>query len=927
MENIPESLKINDNDLLVCFNNIEAHVTKIWNPPLLQHYTRHGIDHSQRIIDRLGDLLQEHNDLLNDQERFILLAAIYLHDIGMQSPIDAGLPEKEQYTLKDSEIVREKHSETSASIIRKGKLPLGLDLCRDYSDFIAILSEYHRKLNINDLTMRSIAGKDIRLNLLAALLRLGDELDLDFRRVDINILKMRQIPVESKFHWFSHYYIQSVQIKKGKIKLWFRFPEKYRKEKQLVNVFCKKIYESVKKQFLEVYDILDEYGLRLYRDINVEKENFSSEGELELIPDDLNNYINKKVIKTLEISQKLNKQTNVSWNIDGVLYSDDSEIANCLNNIFRLLSEDKYTEAVKVVTRCNILTMAPKERFEFSIVAGNCYLLSGKPNEAKIYFENVLELSKSIKLQKIYGKTVFSVKSAALGSLGILHREQGDFKSSVLCLNEALTISNEIGDKIGEAVQLGHLGILYMDKGNLDEAMNYLKKSLKIIKKMNFKEGLANNLGNIGIIYKYKGELDTALSYFNKALNINKEIKNLRSEAINLAAIGGIYQDKGDLNKALDYYVESFQINKKTGYKIGIGTDLGNIGIVYRYKGDLDTALKYFNEALNINKEIGYKIGEASNLSNIGLVYKNKDVRLAIKYLEDSLDINKQIEYIRGISTDLENIGLLYASLNNYENAIKYLEESLDINKEKDYVIREANTLSNMGIIYVDMGNFKKAFDKLNEALTINRRLKLKQSEAINLEYIGILYIRKGQLKDALKFLNEALDINMKIEYKIGEASVLMNIGLVYGQENPDKAIKCLKKALNMKINDNNLKSQILNNIALMYSQNGEYKEVFNNLALSISLSYPPLDTLEVLLQVIKKLIDGAEWKNLKNIEIMYQSELIKDEMLIKLLMVIYEYSLIQSEGNNLDNYKKLYNELGPMSKTVIDNLLEVKID
>ncbi len=57
---------------------------KIWDAPGLQHYTRHGVDHSGRIRAWLEEILPLLTSPLTDNDPFILLNAVYLHNIGMQ---------------------------------------------------------------------------------------------------------------------------------------------------------------------------------------------------------------------------------------------------------------------------------------------------------------------------------------------------------------------------------------------------------------------------------------------------------------------------------------------------------------------------------------------------------------------------------------------------------------------------------------------------------------------------------------------------------------------------------------------------------------------------------------------------------------------------------------------------------------------------
>ena len=377
---IPENLKISDVSLTTCLGSIREAAKKFWDPPLLQNYTRHGPDHSDRIVAVFGGLLEDHSERLNDYERFILLASAYLHDIGMQSPKHAGLPEKSDYTLEDLEIVRKNHNEASAKIIIESITPgsgisLGLEGCKELANYVASVCRYHRSLDLGELKDRSVGGRDVRLPLLAALLRLGDELDADYRRVNMEVLNMRNIPPESKYHWWAHHYVQSVSIRKGIVELYFRFPEEY-KDSDIIKALRKKVVESVQKQYQEVYYILDGYGIRLYRDVKVADDEYLPAG-LEPVPPDLMKYIDENVLKLMDRSEELSRKTGVTFWMDGVPYSDDSEVVKCIGRITELFGLEKTSDAIREIERCRILMMGLKERMTFSLVAGNCYYILG----------------------------------------------------------------------------------------------------------------------------------------------------------------------------------------------------------------------------------------------------------------------------------------------------------------------------------------------------------------------------------------------------------------------------------------------------------------------------------------------------------------------------------------------------------------------
>jgi len=676
IENLPGCIRIQSGRFKTCLNSVIERTKINWELPLFTHYTRHGTDHSERITDAIGKLLEEYPDLLNENERFILLSAVYLHDIGMQSPVYAGLQNKTEYNLEELEKIRENHHEASAkmileSISSKSKLLLGLELCKDYADFIATVSKYHRKLDIKEIKDKNFSGEKIRLKLLSSILRLGDALDADHRRVNMEILNLREIPVESKFHWWFHHYVQSVAIEKGKITLYYRFPAIY-KNNSLVIFFKDQIYETISRQFIEVYDILDSYGIRLYRQVVSGDLNYVTEGVLELVPKELSDYIEKEKYKRDERAEKLSKTTGVTWYLDGIAFSDDKTVKNKIDKIIELMEKGRNKEAAEVIVSCSTLVMSPKDRLTFCLNAGNCLYILGNFNEANKYFKDVLELSQRKDLQEMFRIEMLFFQGAAFGNIGLIYSDKGELDVALKYHKEALKVHREIGYRQGEADQFGNIGLIYHYKGDLDEALKYHKEALTIDREIGYRQGEASDLGNIGLMYSDKGDLDEALKYHKEALKIHREIGYRQGEANALGSIGLIYRAKGELDEALKYINEALTIDLEIIYRKGEAIQLGNIGIIYSAKGELDEALKYHNEALKIHREIGYRQGEAIQLGNIGIIYSAKGEHdKALKYLNDALEICK-IAAPGLVVQMLNNIANIYFEKQDFEKGFEY---------------------------------------------------------------------------------------------------------------------------------------------------------------------------------------------------------------------------------------------------------------
>ena len=251
---------------------IRKKASELWEAPLIRHYTKHGIEHSEKIIKIMNKLVGT-SLKLNDDEAFVLLAATYLHDIGMQQSNTKGLTGgKVLRDLDEMDYIRENHNDISYAMVinsikHKSICPsLGLENFRDYVENIACLVKYHRKHELDDLQVDFYKGNQIRIPLLAALLRLGDELHADCDRVNVERLKFDNIPKESKIHWWCCLYVKSIDINEGKIKVIFRFPQKY-EGNSILEVIKNRVLNSIKEQLDQVYELLDSYGLRLYKDV------------------------------------------------------------------------------------------------------------------------------------------------------------------------------------------------------------------------------------------------------------------------------------------------------------------------------------------------------------------------------------------------------------------------------------------------------------------------------------------------------------------------------------------------------------------------------------------------------------------------------------------------------------------------------------
>ncbi len=298
MIKLPKKLEISDPEMLSYINSIRINVEKIWATPIILYFTNHNVTHSEKIITLVGRLLESLEGDLSETERFILVSAIYLHDIGMQSPRHAGLEKKEEYTFEELEKIRSLHNYSSEKMIFESikpdsELNFGLTGCNHaIVKLIAHVAKCHRKCDITKINDTYIGLERVRTPLLVALLRLGDELDIDYERISLEMLSLINISTISKFHWWSHLYVQGIDVTNGRITLYFCFPEVY-KESHLILPLINKSKSAIEQTMSLLAEIFYKNKLNLFYKVN---EIIDYSETYHLLPEDLIDYIENNFI-------------------------------------------------------------------------------------------------------------------------------------------------------------------------------------------------------------------------------------------------------------------------------------------------------------------------------------------------------------------------------------------------------------------------------------------------------------------------------------------------------------------------------------------------------------------------------------------------------------------------------------------------------
>lgn len=269
-------------------------------------FTKHDIGHSFRIMRRINDLIDKTQIGLTEKERFVLICAILLHDIGMQTDKYLTLEEKKLPREDQLQIVRKRHHIYSEKFIKENIEHLKLNSHINYVDAIAFVARHHRK--VEDLKsikeFDHVSSEKIRIRLLCALLILGDCLDISNERIDIKKIDYQEIGNESLLHWFTHYYVSDIIPENQQIVIHFKFPPEYEKDEDIVNYFTRNVEIEIKRHVDLVYDILSLNRVTLHRNIDINNVTYSESRSFQM-PDNLREYLKKEFeIKNIKYTKE-----------------------------------------------------------------------------------------------------------------------------------------------------------------------------------------------------------------------------------------------------------------------------------------------------------------------------------------------------------------------------------------------------------------------------------------------------------------------------------------------------------------------------------------------------------------------------------------------------------------------------------------------
>ncbi len=214
-------------------------------------------------------------------------------------------------------------------------------------------------------------------------------------------------------------------------------------------------------------------------------------------------------------------------------------------------------------------------------------------------------------------------------------------------------------------------------------------------------------------------------------------------------------------------------------------------------------------------------------LVEMSRLYSTSDLKQSIIQAENAMDLAIKSEKDQLKAYAMFNAGNAYFMQGMYERATGYFYSYLDIQKKMDNKAGIAFALANIGAIRIKMQDYEMAKQNLLEGLQILRTNIKKDAPPRFKEHIpnilnnlGIVYQNLQRYDSALWYYREGIRLSDYLEDpRYFQASLYNNIGgLFLDNHQPDSAYTPLKKAMEVRLERNDLAGQ-----AASHAQLGEY--------------------------------------------------------------------------------------------------------
>ena len=422
----------------------------------------------------------------------------------------------------------------------------------------------------------------------------------------------------------------------------------------------------------------------------------------------------------------------------------------------------------EIIAEARNLALEVNYKIGFSenlIIEGKYNVLIGNLNDAVANFLQAKKIFEIKKNQKKLFQTLICLSET--------YRDLGNLKLSVKTADQAILVSQQIGDKNTEADALNLRATLSNHLGEYVFAIEKLKEVLHIRVLNSDLRGQASTLMNIGTIYTNLSNYVDGLQYLLESYKlIENNLNDYKIEAQCLLNIGNLYQDIKNYKFSINYYNKSLKISEKNkDFYTEIGC-LNNLGESYYFIENYQKSIQVFEKALEKSKKYGLKHLEIFILDGIGKTYsKLGNYQKSVSFQQKSLELADQSGDLQCKINALIGLGDSYFGLQDNQTAIEYFLQSLDLSNDIKQLKTAYEAHQKLADVYQRTGDLAKVIEHLREYHRLEREV-FNQETAQKTKNLSLQFDleRARHETEVYRVQNETIErANDLLEHKVQE--------------------------------------------------------------------------------------------------------------------------------------------------------------
>jgi DNA-binding SARP family transcriptional activator len=168
------------------------------------------------------------------------------------------------------------------------------------------------------------------------------------------------------------------------------------------------------------------------------------------------------------------------------------------------------------------------------------------------------------------------------------------------CLQRAITVFQQIGDRVGEAVARSRRALLSDWESEPGQAYGQAEQTLELCRGTGNVAGQAVALNSLGYHASQLGEYERALKFFDQALHVFRDLDDRRGQGVVHSSIAAAYLELGDSSLSRDHARAATESLDPTGYVWELAWALDMLGNACGASGDHDAARAAWQRALDL---------------------------------------------------------------------------------------------------------------------------------------------------------------------------------------------------------------------------------------------------------------------------------------------------------------------------------------